>query len=144
MSRQRDLASVRQLDTSTPETNARDTGRLIGSVDEILRSLPQFFRERLAPGRERITHTTSRPVLKFGECAQVETGTDDVRLRLPSATASDAGRSIKFIKRSASNSAIVVSPVGVSVNADTSVDLGDIGLHEVYWDGVAWWTRGVA
>ena len=108
MSSPRDLSSIRQLDTSTPGKTAADLGRLVGNVDEILRSLPRFFRERLRPNRS-VTHVTARPLLKLGACEVVDTTSGAISLYLPRATPGDNGRASAFVKTASSSLPVLPS-----------------------------------
>ncbi len=139
------LSQLRQIDTSSPEALKRDLGRLVEELEGTFRGLREVFLERWLPARTVVTSTTERPGLKFGEFTKVDTQGGDVRLYLPLATGRDAGRVVQFVKMFAANWVRVVAAAGTLVNMETeSNTVNDVGLHEFYWDGEAWWRVMVA
>ena len=132
---------LRQLDTRNEETLRRDLGRLTNSLEATFGKLSETFRERWAKASRTVTASTPRPVLAFGQASIVDTKSDDVVVRLPKATPADAGRSAVIIKRYAVQTA-TLRPVDNSlVNTFTEWPITQIGVHEAWWDGTAWWLK---
>jgi hypothetical protein len=146
MSRLLDLSKHRQLRTDTPENGAEDQGRLIHSLDGMFRSLSSTFVERWKRRPETVTASSNRPTLKWGELTVVDpTGstTGELMLYLPRAKPSDAGRRIQFVKKYISGLAVRLVPAdGSLINTFPSWGgMFQAGLHEIWWDGEAWWVK---
>jgi hypothetical protein len=135
------LAELRQIDTSTPEKNRRDQGRLVEGLDQTFRGLPGAYVERWKPARETITAAAERPTLKWGELAIVNEKAERVRLYLPKAKASDAGRRVGFFKRYPHQKVELVPADGALVNGLTGWSgMRASGIHEIWWTGIEWAT----
>ena len=142
------LARIRQLNTETPETSRRDQGRLVQNLDEMHDQLPNDYVERWRPSRGVVTVATVRPLLRFGELTVVDTtvggdlGSSELFLYLPRARPSDAGRRIQFVKKYALQSIRLLPTDGSLINTFSSWGgMHQIGLHEIWWDGGAWWVK---
>lgn len=142
------LSRIRQLDTSTPEKNSRDAGRLVQNLDEMHNDLPRDFVERWKRRPETVTVSSVRPALKWGELTVVDAtvggdlGSTELVLRLPNARPVDAGRRVQFVKKYALQSIRLQPMDGSLINTFPNWGgMHQIGLHEIWWDGGAWWVK---
>jgi hypothetical protein len=143
MSRLHDLARIRQLRTDTPENGAQDQGRLVHDLDGMFRSLPSAFVERWKRRPETITTGSNRPALKWGELTIVASqGAGQTFLCLPRALPSDAGRRVQFVKKFTDQDVTLIPADGALINTFPRWGgMHQLGLHEIWWDGSAWWVK---
>jgi hypothetical protein len=135
------LSALRRLEAPEPGT-ARDLGRQSHELDAMFRGLLGLFQELPSTPGDVITAAQVRPALQLGEVRSVDTTGGDVRLYLPSASKSDAGRCLAYVKKFSNNAIELVPSDGSLVNTLTRwPSVRHIGLHYAIWDGAAWWTH---
>jgi hypothetical protein len=137
-----DLASIRRLSTD-PAKLADELGRTLHKLDVMFRDLPSTFVERWKRRPETVTTGSDRPALRFGELSTIAAqGAGQTFLYLPSATPSDEGRRIQFVKTFTDQDVTLIPADGALINTFSRWGgMHQVGLHEIWWDGSAWWVK---
>ncbi len=124
---------ISQIDTRSPDALKRDLSRLATGLNTELSRFAQRTLERWLPARTRTT------ALKFDQLTTVTDGT----VYLPRATPQDAGRRCALVKSLAAGEVVVAPTNGALINTFDTWATTQLGLHELWWDGSAWWAKAL-